>query len=72
MKSLALLFLVMAIVMITVGYKERQHKIIQENKIIEYRYIPQTMLDEQILAQDLDLNFSSMFKKEDPYLLDPL
>ena len=71
MKSLALLFLVMAIVMITVGYKEKQHKS-EENTVIEYRYLPQNMLDEQILGQNLDKNFTNMFRKDDPYLVDAL
>ena len=71
MKSLALLFLVMAIVMITVGYKEKQNKT-EENKVIEYRYLPQNMLDEQILGQNLDKNFTNMFRKDDPYLVNAL
>ena len=65
MKSLALLFLVIAVVFITMGYMERKMVNQEENKIIEYRFVPRTLLEEQIYSIDLKKNFSDMFEKED-------
>ena len=68
MKSLALLFLVVSIVFITMGYMERKVKSKEENKVIEYRFVPRTFLEEQTYAQNLKNNFSDMFENEDAYL----
>jgi hypothetical protein len=68
MKSLALLFLVVSIVFITMGYMERKVKSKEENKVIEYRFVPRTLLEEQTYAQNLKRNFSDMFENEDAYL----
>lgn len=65
MKSLSFLFLVIGIVFVTVGYMEM--KIQNENKkIIEYRFIPRNVYDEQFVPQNLKKNFSDMFEKMEP------
>ncbi len=68
MKSLALFFLIVGIVMVTIGYMEHKLKNDEDNKVIEYRFVPRTILDDQIYKSDLKSNFASMFDKEDTYL----
>ena len=67
MKSLALLFLVMAVVFITMGYMERKIDEKEENRVIEYRFIPRSYIEEQTYSVDLKKNFANMFDN-DAYL----
>ena len=67
MKSIALLFLVMSVVFITMGFMERKIQQKEENKVIEYRFVPRTFLEEQTYAVDLKSNFADMFE-QDSYL----
>lgn len=65
MKSLSFLFLVLGIIFVTIGYMEM--KIKNENKkLIEYRFIPRSVYDEQFVPQNLKKNFSDMFEKMEP------
>ena len=65
MKSLSFLFLVLGIVFVTIGYMEM--KIKNENKkLVEYRFIPRNVYDEQFVPQNLKKNFSDMFEKMEP------
>mgnify|MGYP001156766422 CR=1 FL=1 len=67
MKSFALLFLVISVVFITMGYMERKIEEKEENKVIEYRFIPRSFLEEQTYSVDLKKNFANMFDN-DAYL----
>ena len=67
MKSFALLFLVISVVFITMGYMERKIEEKEENKVIEYRFIPRSFLEEQTYSVDLKKNFANMFEN-DAYL----
>ena len=65
MKSLSFLFLVLGIVFVTIGYMEM--KIKNDNKkLVEYRFIPRNVYDEQFVPQNLKKNFSDMFEKMEP------
>ena len=48
MKSLAFFFLMLGIVFITIGYTELKFKNKYKEKIIEYRFIPRSIYEEQM------------------------
>ena len=65
MKSIAFLIFTIGIVCIVVGYMEM--KLNYTNKpIIEYRFIPRNIYDEQFVPVNLKNNFSDMFEKLEP------
>lgn len=64
MKSIVLLLLVISIMMITIGYHQKMQESFKKEKIIEYRYIPRSFIEEQHNPVNLTKSFSDMFKKE--------
>jgi len=62
MKSISFLLLTIGIVLITVGYmnKINQKKELLENRV-EYRFIPQSIYEEQLQNKDLISLNSNMF-----------
>ena len=68
MKSLALFFFIMSILFITIGYMEKRIKEKEVEKVIEYRFIPRSILEDQLYQGDIKSNFVDMFNKEDTYL----
>jgi hypothetical protein len=69
MRSIALLFLIIGIVLVSLGY---QKELIAANKhaktIIEYRFIPRNLYDEQFNSQDmLESTYADMFEKQDVF-----
>lgn len=66
MKSLAFLFLIMAVVFITVGYMEFKFQNQLKQKVIEYRFIPRSLYDEQTQPINLKKSFEDMFEKSEP------
>ena len=68
MKSIVMLFFVVGIVMFSMGY---QRKILTDTKtrtIVEYRYIPRSIYEEQLSPINLQSTFNDMFNKEDVFL----
>tara|TARA_Y100000590_G_C15258272_1_gene840170 strand:- start:450 stop:665 length:216 start_codon:yes stop_codon:yes gene_type:complete len=66
MQSLSLLVLILGIVFITVGYMDNKVKETKPEKVIEYRFVPRSIYDEQIKPTDLNDTFSTMFSDIDP------
>ena len=66
MQSLSLLVLILGIVFITIGYMDNKVKDSKQEKIIEYRFVPRSIYDEQIKPTDLNDTFSTMFSDIDP------
>ena len=66
MKSLAFFFLMLGIVFITIGYTELKFKNKYKEKIIEYRFIPRSIYEEQMHPINLKSSFGSMFEKDEP------
>jgi hypothetical protein len=67
MKSLALFFLVLSTVFITMGYMESKMSDKQKEKQIEYRFIPRTFLEEQNNPVNIKDSLTNIFQKEDPW-----
>ena len=68
MKSLTLILFSLAIVFLTIGYMELKINEKQKQKIIEYRFIPRSLLDDQVNPVNLETSFVDMFKRQNPFL----
>ena len=68
MKSVSLIFFTLAIVFIVVGYMELKIREKQNQKIIEYRFIPRSLIEDQINPVNLETSFTDMFKKQNPFI----
>ena len=68
MKSLVLFFFVIGIVLITLGYQKMLLTNTKTKKIIEYRFIPQSIYEEQMGPVNLQHTFHDMFEKENVFL----
>ncbi len=54
--------------MITTGYHQKLQQTFQKEKVIEYRYIPRSLFEEQIQPVNLQQSFADMFKKDDVFI----
>tara|TARA_B100001964_G_scaffold97783_1_gene109374 strand:+ start:111 stop:329 length:219 start_codon:yes stop_codon:yes gene_type:complete len=69
MKSIVLLLLVIGIVMISTGYQKSLYQNMENLKtVVEYRFIPRSIYEEQIQPINIQQSFKDMFEKEDVYL----
>jgi len=68
MKSLVLLLLVVGVMMITIGYHQKMQESFKKEKVIEYRYIPRSFVEEQTQPVNLQKSFSDMFRKENIFI----
>ena len=67
MKSIILLMFVIGIVMLALGYQKKLIKNETIKTIVEYRYIPRSIYDEQLSQPNIETSFTDMFKKEDVF-----
>jgi hypothetical protein len=65
MKSIALLLLLIGIVLITIGYTKMKIKCPPPR--IEYRFVPQTFLDQQLDSANISNALGSLFEGKDPW-----
>ncbi len=68
MKSIVLFFFVIGIVFITIGYQKMVLTNTKTKNIIEYRFIPQSLYEEQMGPVNLEHTFHDMFKRENVFL----
>lgn len=68
MKSLVLLLLVLGVMMITSGYHQKLQTSFKQEKIIEYRYIPRSYIEEQLEPVNLQKSFADMFQKDNIFI----
>lgn len=69
MKSVILLLFIIGIIMITTGYQQElfnKQKLI--NNIVEYRFIPNSIYEQQFGKSDLTTSFKDMFNYQDVYI----
>jgi len=62
-----MLFFVVGIVMLAIGYQNKVITNTRTKTIVEYRYIPRTLYDEQMGPTNLEQNFTTMFQKQDVF-----
>ena len=68
MKSLVMFFFVVGIVMLTLGYQRRILNNTKTKTVVEYRYIPRSIYEEQMSPINLQDSFVDMFKNEDIFV----
>lgn len=68
MKSLVLFFFVIGVVLITMGYQKMLITNTKTKNIIEYRFIPQSLYEEQMGPLNIEHSFHDMFEKENVFL----
>jgi len=68
MKPLTLVLFTISIVFLVIGYMELKITAKQKQKIIEYRFIPRSLLEDQINPVNLETSFVDMFNKSNPYM----
>ena len=68
MKSLVLLLLVFGVMMVTIGYHQKMQENFKKEKVIEYRYIPRSLFEEQIQPVNLQQSFYDMFEKNNVFI----
>lgn len=68
MKSIILLLFVIGVVMLTVGYQKQLITNYKTEKIIEYRFIPRNIYDEQFEPSNLTQTYADMFNANDVFI----
>jgi hypothetical protein len=67
MKSVIFFLLVVGVFMVMHGIYQQKYNALQENRRIEYRFLPRTYYEEQIANTDVASKFKTMFDKESPW-----
>lgn len=68
MKSLILFLFIVGIILITNTQQKKALDNIKTEKIIEYRFIPRSIYDEQLNSTQLTQSFEDMFHKQDIFM----
>ena len=63
MKSIVLFFFVIGIILITMGYQKMLITNTKTKNVIEYRFIPQSLYEEQMGPVNQDIHSIIMFEK---------
>lgn len=67
MKSVILVLLVVGIVFCAMGYQKKIIKNMETKTIVEHRFIPRSIYEEQFGQVNLQQSFQDMFEGEDVY-----
>lgn len=63
-----MLFFVVGIVMFSIGYQRKLLTNTKTRTVVEYRYIPRSIYEEQLSPINLQSTFNDMFNKEDVFI----
>lgn len=67
MKSVVLLLLVVGAILIAMGYQKKMINNMETKTIVEYRFIPRSIYEEQFGETNLEHSFKDMFEKQDVF-----
>jgi hypothetical protein len=67
MQSLVLVLLVIGLIMMALGYQKKLLKNMETKTVIEYRFIPRSIYEEQFGPVKLESSFQDMFEKQDVF-----
>jgi hypothetical protein len=67
MKSIVMFFFVVGIVMLALGYQKQLLTTSTTKTIIEYRFIPRSLYEEQLQPINLAKSFNDMFERQDVF-----
>jgi len=60
--------MVVGIVMLALGYQKKMIANTEVKTVVEYRFIPRSIYDEQFSSVKLENTYTDMFDKEDVFL----
>ena len=69
MKSIILTLLIIGIVMVALGYQKKLIQNMEVKTLVEYRFIPRSIYDEQFSPVQLESTFNDMFEKSDVFFI---
>lgn len=67
MKSIIFFLFIVGVFLVMHGIYQQKFQALQENRRIEYRFLPRTYYEEQINDTDIASKFKTMFDKESPW-----
>lgn len=67
MKAIIFFLMIVGVFMVMHGIYQQKYNALQENRRIEYRFLPRTYYEEQINDTDVASKFKSLFDKESPW-----
>lgn len=67
MKSLVIVLLVLGLIMMALGYQKKLIQNMETKTVIEYRFIPRSIYEDQFGPVNLESSFQDMFEKQDVF-----
>jgi hypothetical protein len=67
MKSIVLVLLVIGLIMMALGYQKKLIANTETKTVIEYRFIPRSIYEDQFGPVKLESSFQDMFEKQDVF-----
>jgi len=67
MKSLVIVLLVIGLIMMALGYQKKLIQNMETKTVIEYRFIPRSIYEDQFGPINLEGSFQDMFEKQDVF-----
>ena len=67
MKSLVIVLLVLGLIMMALGYQKKLLQNMETKTVIEYRFIPRSIYEDQFNPQKLESTYQDMFEKQDVF-----
>ncbi len=67
MQSLVLVLLVLGLIMMALGYQKKLIQNMETKTVIEYRFIPRSIYEDQFSPVKLESSFQDMFEKQDVF-----
>jgi hypothetical protein len=67
MKSIILVLLIVGIVLFALGYQRKLINKMETKTIVEYRFIPRSIYEDQFTPKKLEGTYQDMFEKQDVF-----
>lgn len=67
MKSIIMFFFVLGIISLIIGYEKQLLTTTKTKTIVEYRFIPRSIYEEQVAPINLENSFVNMFERQDVF-----
>lgn len=67
MKSLVIVLLVLGLIMMALGYQKKLIQNMETKTVVEYRFIPRSIYEDQFGPVKLEDSFQDMFEKQDVF-----
>ena len=67
MQSLVLVLLVLGLIMMALGYQKKLLTNMETKTVVEYRFIPRSIYEDQFENNKLESSFQDMFEKPDVF-----